>query len=287
MLPEDTDGAKAKLADAVAFDPSNTEAAQLLAKVRSGGTVAAKEPEEAPPPPTPAPHDHGKHTKDELAPVKAPKTASKEPKEPKEPKESSGGGGGALSGAALAAYKNKDFASAERLTRLEATKQDAKAAQKTLDTAGQVRNLKALLDKATADEAKSPDSAIKDYNDAIAIDSKIAKGANGPFFKSKIGHAEVLAAQAAFNSGKYDVAYTTITSAQRHGGGDGGLPKQLEAKAAELVGKGTALQKTNLNQAKTYWRMVIKMVPTTSPSYGKAYGLLNAGGGAHKDEDEN
>jgi hypothetical protein len=28
------------------------------------------------------------------------------------------------------------------------------------------------------------------------------------------------------------------------------------------------------------------MVPTNSPSYAKAYQLLNAGGGVHKDEDE-
>jgi len=83
------------------------------------------------------------------------------------------------------------------------------------------------------------------------------------------------------------VAYATITAAQKHGGGGGGLPKQLEAKAAELVAKGQGLQKSNLNQAKTYWRMVVHMVPTTSPSYGKAYGLLNSGGTAHKDEDEN
>ena len=62
--------------------------------------------------------------------------------------------------------------------------------------------------------------------------------------------------------------------------------KQLEAKAKELTDKGVAVQKSNVGQAKGYWRQVIKMVPPSSPVYVRAYQLINASGGGHKDEDE-
>jgi len=44
--------------------------------------------------------------------------------------------------------------------------------------------------------------------------------------------------------------------------------------------KGAAVQKSNPGQAKQYWHQVIKIVPSSSPSYARAYQLLNAGGGA-------
>jgi hypothetical protein len=109
---------------------------------------------------------------------------------------------------------------------------------------------------------------------------------HGSFFKQKIGHVELAAAQQAFTGGKYDQAYQAVLLAQKYGAGDGGILKQLEAKAGELVQKGQSVQKSNLNQAKTYWRMVTKMVPTSSPIYAKAYTLINNTGTAHKDEDE-
>ena len=77
-----------------------------------------------------------------------------------------------------------------------------------------------------------------------------------------------------------------MQAAQRSGAGDGGMLRQLEAKAKELTDKGAAVQKSNPGQAKQYWHQAIKIVPSSSPSYARAYQLLNAGGGGHKDEDE-
>src|SRR5581483_11582042 len=111
MLPDDADGARAKLSDALSLDPSNADAASMLAKLKSGvmpTAVAAKEPVETAPV---APKTSPQHPKDDgLATVKVPKqTEQKKPKGPKDPKEPANApraGGGALSGAALAAYKN-------------------------------------------------------------------------------------------------------------------------------------------------------------------------------------
>ena len=190
------------------------------------------------------------------------------------------------SATAAAAYKAKDFANAERLYRMEARNQNGKAMEKTIAFANQVRDLKSLIDKGGADEAKNAQGAVKDYEDAMAIDARIGKGMHAAFFKQKIGKMQVPLAQQAFAQGKYDVAYAAAQQAQKLGAGDGGMMKQLEAKAKELTDKGAAVQKSNPPQAKGYWRQVIKMVPTNSPNYARAYQLLNAGGGAHKDEDE-
>ena len=55
-----------------------------------------------------------------------------------------------------------------------------------------------------------------------------------------------------------------------------GAARQLEGKASELVSQGQSQQKSNIGQAKTYWRTVLKMVPSSSPNYTKAYSLLNS-----------
>ena len=73
---------------------------------------------------------------------------------------------------------------------------------------------------------------------------------------------------------------------QKSGGDAGAVMKQLEQKASELVNQGVAAQKTNVGQAKQLWRGVLKMVPSSSPNYTKAYSLLNAASPQRRDEDE-
>jgi tetratricopeptide (TPR) repeat protein len=297
LSQEDSDTARARLQQALELDPTNEEARSLAAKLKAGvplpPPVAEKDPDPPPPPAPPVkekdppPVAKDKHAsrkdrqdKEELAPVKLPPPKGKDKEAGKEASPAP------LSGGAMAAYKAKDFAGAEKAFRLEALNQPAKVAQKSLDTANQVRQLKQLIDRAASEEAGKPDAAAKDYEDAMSLDAKLGKGVHAAFFKSKIGKLQLSAAQAAFTQGKYDVAYSTVLNAQRAGAGDGGLLKQLESKAGELVQKGAGVQKSNVNQAKQFWRMVIRMVPTSSASYAKAYQLLNNAGAAHKDEDE-
>ncbi|HWE29025.1 MAG TPA: hypothetical protein VHB97_13550, partial [Polyangia bacterium] len=210
---------------------------------------------------------------DDFAPVKAGKGAAAREAAPS-------------SAQAMAAYKARDFATAERLFRLEARNQPAKQMEKTIAFANQVRDLKGVVDRAAADEAKNPPAAIKDYDDAIAIDARVGKGMHGAYFRQRMGKLQLPVAQAAFAAGRYEAAFAAALSAQRAGAGDGGVLRALDAKAKELTDKGVAVQKTQPAQAKTYWRQVIKMVPTTSPTYIRAYGLINQAGGGHKDEDE-
>jgi hypothetical protein len=208
-------------------------------------------------------------------------------KEPKEPKVSAPSVSVGESKGAMALYKNKDFAGAVRASRLEAMSQSGKQADKSMALMFALKAVEAANDRATAEEASRPSEAVKDYTEAMALDQKLSKGVHAAFFKQKIGKVQLAAAQQAFSGGKYDQAYQAVLLAQKYGAGDGGMMKQLESKAAELVQKGQSMQKSNLAQAKTLWRMVTKMLPTSSPNYAKAYGLINNSSGPARDEDEN
>lgn len=313
LQQEDPDTARARLQQALALDPGNADARALAPKMRvdlppppantvvamplttpepKPVAVAAVAPKPAPPPvkepkvavqkEAPPPHEK-KQPKiatikddDDLAPIKVSKKDSAPAAKMDAPS----------SQAAQAAYKAKDFATAERLFRAEARSQPVKQMEKTIAFANQVRDLKAVLDKAAADEGKNPVAAVSDYEAAMAIDGRVGHGQHASYFKQKIGKLQIPLAQQAFAQGKYEQAFSAVQAAQRAGAGDGGMLKQLEAKAKELTDKGAAVQKSNPGQAKQFWHQVIKIVPSSSPSYARAYQLLNAGGAGHKDEDE-
>jgi len=295
LQSEDPDTAKARVQQALTLDPGNPDARALATKLKlelppmpAGapapvvtqlGEAPAKEPApppvKEPPPPRPAPVAKAP------PPPKKTKPAAVAREEAPPPTKGDG-----PSPAVNAAYKAKDFGNAEKIYRQEARGQSPKAAEKTLAMANQVRDLKQAVDKATADEPKNPQAAIRDYEDAVAIDAKVGKGMHAAYFRGRIGKLQLPLAQQAFAQGRYDVAFASMQQAQKAGAGDGGLGKQLESKAKELTDKGAAMQKTNPAQAKTYWRQVIKMVPPTSPTYARAYQLINQGSGGHKDEDE-
>jgi tetratricopeptide (TPR) repeat protein len=286
LAQEDPDTARARLAQALALDPGNPEARGLAPRLKvelpplpagAGAVVPAPpppvdapKPKEAPPPPPPRPVVTKKRPVREESKEAAAPAKNDAPSSP----------------AALAAYKARDFAGAEKGYRAEARGQAGKKAEQTTAFANQVRDLRVVVDKASADEAKSPVAAIKDYEEAIALDARLGRGMHAAYFRQRMGKLQLPLAQQAFQQGKYDLAFSSVQQAQRAGAGDGGLLKQLEAKAKELTDKGVSLQKSNVAQAKGYWRQVIKMVPPSSPSYVRAYQLINASGGGHKDEDE-
>jgi tetratricopeptide (TPR) repeat protein len=295
---EDPDTAKARVLQALALDPGNPEARALATKLRAelpplppGPATAAAAPEPAPELPKPvreAPPPRGSASAKRVRASAIRDDDEPMPKgtRPKEMVAPAKLDAAPSSTAALAAYKARDFGNAERLYRMEARNQAGKKMEGTIAFANQVRDLKMAIDKATADEAKNPQAAIKDYEDAIAIDARTGRGMHGAYFRQRMGKLQLPIAQQAFAQGKYDVAFAAVQQAQKAGAGDGGLLRQLDAKAKELTDKGVALQKTNPGQAKGYWRQVIKMVPPSSSNYARAYQLINQGGGGHKDEDE-
>jgi tetratricopeptide (TPR) repeat protein len=287
----DAAAASAKIARALALDPNNPDARALAAQ--AGAAPAPVAPAPAPaaqksahataPPPAPShgpvalessSRHHGKdlsiplmkerHVDDTTAPAMVTEVKT-----------------------ATAAYKSKDFAGAEKACRLESLTQSSKQADKDLALANQIRQLKTAHDRAGIEETSNPEAATKDYTEAMSIDGRIAHGMHAAYFKQKIAKAGLASAQAAFGQGRFDVAFQLATAAHKNGAGDGGLFQKLESKAGEMTAKGESLKKSNPNQAKTLWRMVIKMVPVGSPAYAKAYALLNSASAPHRDEDEN
>ncbi len=268
LQQEDPDTARARVQQALALDPGNAEARALAPRLRvdlpppPANTVVASPLTEAKPvavakapplPPVakeprvtaqkePAPREPKRSRSaskddDDFAPVKVSKKESKTEAPP--------------SAQAAAAYKAKDFANAERLYRLESRNQTGKQFEKTVAFANQVRELKALIDKAATDEPKSPATAVNDYQQAMAIDGRIGRGQHAGYFKQRIGKLQVPLAQQAFSQGKYEAAFAAMQAAQRAGAGDGGLLRQLEAKAKELTDKGASVQQLESGAGET------------------------------------
>lgn len=281
------DEARGRLKAALELDPDSIDGKELLARLRPGGAAAPSGPPPSaatvaavsrPPAAAASSHKtsahHAAKGEDDLADVK--------PSKDRTPAASAS----VDSKAGMAAYKARDFAGAQKAYRQESMHQPEKQAAKMIDFANQIGQLQQLIDRAGTDEAKQPSQAMKEYEQASSLDQKLSHGALSGFLKQKMGGLGVVAAKQSFADGKYEQAYQAAQAAQRGGSDASGLMKQLEQKASELVTQGQSQQKSNLNQAKQTWRTVLKMVPGSSPSYTKAYGLLNSASAPKRDEDE-
>jgi hypothetical protein len=73
----------------------------------------------------------------------------------------------------------------------------------------------------------------------------------------------------------------------RSAAGASSLMQKCESKARDFYNQGERLRRSDLNQAKSYWRKVLNMVPRNNSYYAKAYKAVNnAGRGRFQDEDE-
>ena len=287
---DNPDEARGRLKAALELDPENIDGKELLAKLRPGEPAATAAPSGPPPSAAtvaalsrpaapassrkPASSKHAMKGDDDLAEVKTshdktpPASATVESK------------------AGMAAYKTRDFAGAQKAYRQESMHQPEKQAAKMIEVANQIGQLQQLIERATGDEAKQPSQAMKEYEQASSLDQKLSHGALSGFLKQKMGGLGVVAAKQSLADGKYDQAYQAALAAQRGGSDVGALLKQLEQKANDLIAQGQTQQKSNITQAKQTWRTVLKMVPSSSPTYTKAYSLLNSAGVPKRDEDE-
>ncbi|MSP61930.1 MAG: FHA domain-containing protein [Myxococcales bacterium] len=304
-MADDPEGAQAKVDAALALDPDNEEAQELDKKLKAGGKpgkdtrVAVKETRERPVKEEAAPRERPvKETRvavvRERTPPPPPTVKDKKPKIIDDdddelaavPHEGGGAAGDVLAvKGAAGPYKAKDWNGAATAIRMAAKSEKGKNAEKTIALASQVTMLGGIYTKAEGDKARNASAALQGYQQAMAIDGRIGKGTHGGYFKGQISKIAQVAAVQAFQGQKWDVAYDNVKTAQKFGGSDGGVMGQLKSKANELNSKAASMQKSNLNGAKTLWRMVVKMVPATDPAYATAYKSLNTAA-AHKDDDE-
>lgn len=103
------------------------------------------------------------------------------------------------------------------------------------------------------------------------------------------------AAGSAFSSGRYAQAYRAVQTARSYGGDTAALRRimdHLSTKAKSVFNKGYVARNSNLSRAKSYWRKVMRMVPSSNKWHKKAkwflnnYGKSKSRGGGIADEDE-
>jgi len=294
LASDSPEEARSRLKAALELDANNFEGRDLLNRLRTGGSapstppsVLGTNPTAANPPPSQA-TVAAVSAKDSARKPRVPKDEDVDPGATKVAKAPAAGPTVAApdSRAGVAAYKARDFAGAAKAYMADSMKQTEKQAMKTIEYANQVRQLQQLVDRAAGDESKAPSQAVKAYEQAIALDQRLSKGVHASYFKQRIGGLGVQAAKEAFGKGNYEVAFQSALAAQKGGGDSSAIMKQLEQKASELVSQGVAAQKSNVGQAKQLWRSVLKMVPSSSPNYTKAYALLNNASAPKRDEDE-
>ena len=130
--------------------------------------------------------------------------------------------------------------------------------------------------------------ALAALKKAIAADRRVG-GEHQQFFRGKIGEVAPKAAASYMAKQTYELAKSAADDAVNVGAGGStmieGVRRSLESRAGEFYGTALKLQKSKPEDAKSLARRITKMVPSSSPWYGKALKLLStASSGGDEDE---
>ena len=310
---EDVEGAMKKVEEALAVQPEHKEALALKAELEKGAGGAEKGhgkergKAEKGAPRVVAQKQAGLDVRARSEPAKGGKgkrgtekevvRGSYEPKG--EAERVRGGQKGAAESAqggpvsdkvAMQHYKAQAWGQAYEALKEVASRQKGKQQQKTLALAEDIRKMGQAFTRAEAQANSNPAGAVVLYEQAVEIDKRVGKGVHGPYLKKKLSTLSRSEAQKALAAGRYEQAYSLLKTAERYGGEDAttrGIAQGLENRAKELFEKGYAIKGQKPEEAKALWRRVIKMVPSSSQWYVKAYQYLNElAGTRQRDEDE-
>ncbi len=188
---------------------------------------------------------------------------------------------GGSRGQFLAFYKARNWsAAAAELRRLAAAQRGARA-RRTKALEAKVRAMAAAFQKAERQKASNSLAAMSAYQKALRLDRAISGGVHGAYIKRQLAKVARAAAGSAFSAGRYAQAYRAAQVARKYGGNSAAVARimaQLERKAKEIFFKGYVLRDKNLAKAKSYWRLVLRMVPSSSQWYKKANTYLRTYG---------
>jgi predicted component of type VI protein secretion system len=193
---------------------------------------------------------------------------------------------------AMAFYRARNWSAAYAELRRVAASQRGRKGKRTQSLAGKVKRMGAQFQRAEANQHRNSYAAMKAYQRALSLDSSISRGAHAGYIKSKLAKVARAAAGSAFSTGRYAQAYQAVKIAKRYGGSSGGVRRilsQLENQAKLVFSQGYIKRDSNLSKAKSLWRKVLRMVPSSSVWYKKAKWFLSNYGKAKSmtsDEDE-
>ncbi len=188
---------------------------------------------------------------------------------------------GGSKGQYLAFYRARNWSAAAAELRRLALSQRGVRARRAKSLEAKVRAMGKAFQKAERLKTSNSLAAMYAYQKAMRLDRAISGGIHGAYIKRQLAKVARAAAGSAFSSGKYAQAYRAAQVARKYGGNSAAVARimaQLERKAKDVFFKGYVLRDKNLAKAKSYWRLVLRMVPSSSQWYKKASTYLHTYG---------
>ena len=263
---DDKEGALAKVNEALKIAPTNKGV--LALKTELSGA--------APP------------TKTKVASYRPRNRHSTRPRRPRaSPSRPINAGAGAAKG--LAMYRKRQWGPAYQELRNYANGLSGRRRRKGDALAEAARRVGQLMGRATNIQQQNPGLALKYYKEALSNDRKVPRKPHQAFIKSQLYKVARFQATSAFARGSFPSAYSAVKLAKKYGQMDAGLKrvlKDLERKASEIFTRGYTSRTSNPSKARRLWQTVLRMVPSSSPAYQKAYSWLNQSQPRYQDEDE-
>jgi tetratricopeptide (TPR) repeat protein len=209
---------------------------------------------------------------------------------------SGGGGGGGSMGSYKkfkAFYKAKNWSAAAAELRRVAASAGGRKGRKLKAKAGKVKKVGQAISTGVSNRMRNSVKSMNAFRKALRLDRRVSGGMHSSYIKKQLAKVARAAAGSAFSSGRYAQAYRAVKTARSYGGDSAALRRiltQLDAKAKSFFSKGYVSRDSNLSKAKSYWRKVLRMVPSSSVWHKKAkwflnnYGKSKSGGAADEDE---
>jgi tetratricopeptide (TPR) repeat protein len=206
------------------------------------------------------------------------------------------GGGGSVGGSYKkfkAFYKAKNWSAAAAELRRVAASAGGRKGKRLKAKASKVKQVGQAISTGMSNRLRNSVKSMKAFRRALRLDRQVSGGMHSSYIKGQLGKVARAAAGSAFSSGRYAQAYRAVKTARSYGGDNAALRRimsQLDGKAKQLFSKGYVNRDSNLSKAKSYWRKVLRMVPSSSVWHKKAKWFLNnygkSKGGGSADEDE-
>ncbi|MEM9489140.1 MAG: FHA domain-containing protein, partial [Myxococcota bacterium] len=172
-------------------------------------------------------------------------------------------------------YEKRRFPSAAQTLRSAAGNLGGKPAQRMRNLGENYGRVGSALRRGDSAAKSKPIDALRAYEQADSLDRRYGKGKHSKFIRSKLASVAPRAALAYLKRSSLEQAKRAADRAGRYGvaSSNGYLKKvrsELEKKAAELYKDGLRMQRSDPAKATKLYQRVLKIVPPSSPSYGKA-----------------
>jgi hypothetical protein len=180
---------------------------------------------------------------------------------------------------AFTLYKERRFDAAVAALRTAADiEKDRAAADRMTQLANDYSTVGAGVARGDQNADTNPAVAMLAYQGALDADLRVGRSSHGAWLRTQLAKVAPRAALVYMSANRWEQARAACDIAVDYGSGhDANVTRvraQLEVKAKEMIVQASGATPTEAN---ALYRRVLKIVPATSPWYGKAYATLNKG----------